>query len=489
MDLTQSSTLSGSSEGVRNPVRKSGRPGLLIGTQSAILQNYLYPVLIKRARPTSPRYLKELHEFEFASPEAVERAQWAKLQKLIVHAAQNVPYYRNAFRRYGIRPDEIRNREDFARVPVLRKFDVQSSCEELISENRDRKSGTRNATGGSTGKPVQFYQDGEYWDQAHACQTFVEEWWGIKPGDRTASLWGADRDIPDQSWRERMYSEIVQLRVCNAFALRSSQMDEFRKMLVRWQPRHVIGYASALEVFSRFLLEKGESRIRPLALKTTADVLTDERREVIQRAFGCPVYNFYGSREINNLAVECPALEGLHVNSLFRYIEVVDEEGNPLPHGKPGRILVTDLTNYFMPFLRYEIEDIGSWSDAPCSCGRPFRLLSKIWGRSSDFIVTPEGKLIHGEYFTHMFYDVPEVMRFQLNQRSITDVDVYVVLRPEVLDYPEALLRNRIRGALGPNVAFRLNVVSDIDRPASGKHRFTISAVRPDWSRTEVKTS
>jgi phenylacetate-CoA ligase len=441
--------------------------------------------LLKRWRPNAPVYLRELRKYEFAAVETMDAAQWTKLRALLLHAAQNVPYYRNLFQAHRIEPKDIHSRQDFARVPILSKATVQEACRELLADDRGRECGRPNASGGSTGKPIQFFQDAAYWDQAHASQSFVESWWNIRTGDRTASLWGADRDIPEQSWRERMYSEIGQLRVCNAFALGEAQMERFAKMLVGWQPRHVIGYASALEIFARFLIERGESRIRPVAVKTTAEVLGEKCRGIIEKAFGCPVYNFYGSREINNLAVECQSRLGLHINALSRYIEIVDDEGKPVLPGVPGRILITDLTNYFMPFLRYEIEDIGSWTGEPCRCGRPFPLLAKIWGRSSDFIVTPEGKLIHGEFFTHLFYDMPDVALFQVNQKDLRNIEVQLVLRPGTFQYPESLLRQRLQRPFGPNISFKVNVVPKIERPTSGKHRFTVSSVRPSWGEAD----
>jgi phenylacetate-CoA ligase len=457
------------------------RLNTLAELRSEVIRRWIYPLLLDRWRPSASSRLVELSKYEFASLENIEAAQWTKIGAMVSHAADHVPYYQNLFREHGIRPENVRSREDFARLPILTKATLQQSCNELIAENREKKTGLPNASGGSTGKPVQFFQDADYWDQAHASQSFVEGWWGIRPGDRTASVWGADRDIPEQNWRERLYGEIGQLRVCNAFAMSGTQMERFAKMLVGWQPRHVIGYASALEVFAKFLLEREELRIRPVAVKATADVLTEERREIIGQAFGCPVYNFYGSREINNLAVECPARSGLHVNTLTRYIEIVDDDGKAVPPGVPGRILLTDLTNYFMPFLRYEIEDIGSWTGTACRCGRPFPLLAKIWGRSSDFIVTPGGKLIHSVFFTHLFYDTPDVALFQINQKDLHNIGVYLVLRPGVSEYPALLLRERLRQAFGPDITFKVEVVPEIKRPPSGKHRFAVSSVRPSW--------
>lgn len=478
---TQTSLSKNAGEDGRGPGRGPASPNMLIALRSEIFRRCLYPLLLKRWRPTAQVYLRELRKYEFAEAESVETVQWTKLQALIRHAAQNVPYYRNLFREHGIQPEDVRSRQDFARVPILSKTTVQEACSDLLADNRDTKSGRPNASGGSTGKPVQFFQDAAYWDQAQAWQSFVESWWHIRPGDRTASLWGADRDIPEQSWRERLYGEIGQLRVCNAFALNAAQMERFAKMLVGWQPHHVIGYASALEIFAKFLAEQGEFRIRPVAVKTTADTLSEEGRRTIEKAFGCPVYNFYGSREINNLAVECPARLGLHVNTLSRHIEVVDDENKAVPPGVPGRIVITDLTNYFMPFLRYEIEDIGSWTGTPCSCGRAFPLLAKVWGRSSDFIVTPEGELIHGEFFTHLFYTMPEVASFQVNQKDLFNIRIEVVLQPGVANYAAAQFLERLRKIFSSAVALDIQVVPKIDRPPSGKHRFTVSSVRPSW--------
>jgi phenylacetate-CoA ligase len=465
------------------------RPGLLSKMSSEVIRRTLYPAMQRRWHPSATRYLQELKKYEFASLESVQAIQWGRLRQLLEHAATHVPYYRDLFRKHGIEPKDIGSPQDFARIPVLTKSALQEQKLNLIAENHLKAEGLANASGGSTGKPVQFFQNAEYWDRAYASLWFVESWWGIRPGDSTASLWGADRDIPDQSWKERLTGAISQLRVCNAFALTPAQMDRFAIMLAGWQPRYVIGYASALEVFARFLLDRPELRIRPHAVRTTADVLQDEQRRLLEKVFACPVYNFYGSREVNNLAAECPAHEGLHVNSLTRYIEVVDDGGTPLPPGKPGRILLTDLTNYFMPFLRYEIEDIGSWKESRCPCGRPFPLLEQIWGRFSDFIVTPEGKLIHSVFFTHLFYDIPEVALFQINQVDLRDIRVYLTLRPGITEYPKELVRKRLAQAFGPGAPFCIRVVPKIDRPPSGKHRFTVSSVRPSWGENSQSHS
>jgi phenylacetate-CoA ligase len=460
---------------VRNPLRAAG---------AHLVRSALYPFFEKRWHPSAAAYLREMYKYEFASFDAVRQEQWSRLKTLLALANDHSPYYRGLFRHQGIRLDDIRSFEDLRFIPSLSKATVQQKASEIVCDNRKPEEGKANASGGSTGKPVQFFQDMEYWDRATAADWFVQSWWGIKPGDRTASVWGADRDIQDQTWRDKVYSFLVQTRVCNAFAISTPRMEEFAAMLDGWQPRHITGYSSALEVFAQFVLQRPHLKIRPLAIRATAEVLTPEARDTVERAFQSRVYNFYGSREINNLAAECPSGGGLHVNALGRYIEIVDEAGKPLPVGVPGRVLVTDLTNSYMPFIRYEIEDVSSWTEGPCRCGRPFPLLSRIWGRSSDFIATPDGRMIHGEYFTHLFYDVPGVAFFQLKQTALREVSVSIVARPGA-DAARSitLLRERMAKALGADVNLAIQIVDHIDRTASGKHRFVVSTVKAPWSK------
>lgn len=431
-------------------------------------------------------WVQALRRFEFVSLEEVQQKQFQSLQRLLATACENTPYYQRLFSRLGIRASDIRSPNDFERVPVLTKSTLQNQGHELINDTNDAAGRRPNMTGGSTGKPVRFYQDDSYWSFARASQWFVESWWGIYPGDRTASIWGCDRDIPEMGWKERLRVSIEQIRTCNAFALSESRMSDFGRMLVRWKPRYITGYASALELFSRFLLTRKDLIIRPRAVKSTAEVLRDSQRCVIEEAFQAPVYNFYGSREINNLAAECPAHKGMHANSLGRYIEIVDEKGKSVPAATPGRIVITDLTNFAMPFVRYQIEDIGIWRGASCSCGRPFPLIERVWGRSSDFVSTPQGKLIHGEFFTHLFYGISNIREFQVVQSGSMEICVDVVLTSGSTTFSSEEVLRQISQAMGSGVQCRLRVVDRIERPSSGKHRFTISHVPTSWGRTVI---
>lgn len=399
--------------------------------------------------------------------------QQRRLAGMQQHAAANVPYYREILG--GKQPTAL------ADFPILTKETLRTRGHALLADGVNKSRLTLNASGGSTGKPVQLYQDANYWQEARASQWFVESWWGIRPGDRTASIWGTDRDLPPQTVREKITAFIAQLRVCNAFALDEQRMEAFAEMLAAWQPRFVIGYSSALSLFARFLLERPHLAIRPVAMKSTAEVLHASERAVIEQAFQAPLYDFYGSREVNNIAAQCEQRRGLHVNTWNRVVEIVDEKGAPVAPGRPGRVLVTDLTNFAMPMIRYENEDVSSLDPEPCACGRAFPTLSRIEGRKSDFILTPARRLIHGEYFTHLFYDQPQVRTFRVHQESLERVVVEMVLADPGAAPDFSALRAKIQEPLGAGVEVAMKVVPAIARPESGKHRFTTSDVVVPW--------
>ena len=468
-------------ESVLNGTATNGQQWLRL-LLSDLVRGAVFPIYDRRQGLAFSRYLRQLRRFEFAPFQVIEQIQWERLHFVLRHALSNVPYYRELFTRQGIRIEEIRNAADFAKLPVLIKTELQQQAGALLAEKSQPREAKSNATGGSTGTPVQFYQDDSYWTWAKAAQRFTESWWGIRAGDRTAPIWGCDRDLATRTWRERCHHGIQQLRMCNAFALTQDKLEEFAVMLAAWKPRFVVGYASALEVFARFLLARPQIVVRPHAVKSTAEMLTAQQRETIQAAFNAPVYNFYGSREVNNLAAECPAHSGLHVNSLCRFVEIVDDQANPVGAGVPGRILVTDLTNFAMPFIRYETGDIAVWSEKSCGCGRAFPLLAEILGRKSDFIVAPSGKIIHGEFFTHLFYDIPEVANFQVSQASLSQLRVEIVLRQGATACNLSSLRQRIESALGAGVTCDIQIVHQLERTASGKHRFTMSSVPVQWN-------
>lgn len=423
---------------------------------------------------------RELENTQWLSPAEIQALQLDKLRRLLAHAYVNVPFYRKRFDDAGLHPDQIQTLEDYQRVPVLTKDDIRQNLEQLVAANCQRDTLRRNATGGSTGVPLVFYQDSSFETSNWASRMRYRKWYGFEMGDKAAFLWGMDCDIPSSDWLKRLKLRLRRERWLNSFNVSEEKMAAFARHLIAWQPTHIVAYASSLHLFAGFLRQAGLDRIRPAAIESSAEKLWDFQRELIEDVFQCPVFNVYGSREFGGMAAECEAHAGLHVLADVRYLEFL-KEGQPVQDGDFGEIIVTDLTNCAMPFIRYQTGDLGRPQSEPCACGRGFPLIQGIAGRSSDVLSAPNGRYVHGEYFTHLFYGVPGVRRFQVHQKTLQDVEVLIEGDSELPTETLGEIRRKILGQMGERTTVTFKRVDAIPLTPSGKYRFTISDVPIDF--------
>ena len=427
--------------------------------------------------PGIHRHLRELARYENSTRDQWRAEQARKLRQLLSSANQNVPYYRQLFREADFDPQQCDLPESLSQIPVLTKDILRAEATRLISSNVDRSRLRANATGGSTGNPVNFYQDHFYHTMSTALVTHTYGWWGVRPHERTAIVWGSDRDLSLQSARERFYRWRSRIRLLDAFRMTGAAFDEFIVMLRQWRPRFLLGYASALDALATKMSPSDLGEHRFMAVCSSAENLFPHQRHRIEQAFGSPVYNFYGSREVSSLAAECPE-HRLHMISNWRYLEIVNDEGQPVSDGELGYVAVTDLSNYAMPFIRYVNGDVGRIDPEPCPCGRPTPVLAKLAGRSSDLIRTPSGDIIHGEFFTHLFYGRHDIRQFQVHQTAVDQLVLrYVPMEVDTSHAIDPTLVQRIRDRMGPGVTIEVETCTEIPVPSSGKHRFTISDV------------
>jgi phenylacetate-CoA ligase len=216
---------------------------------------------------------------------------------------------------------------------------------------------------------------------------------------------------------------------------------------------------------------------------TSAGTLFPFMRETISKAFHCQVFNRYGSREVGNIATECDAHLGLHVNMETHFVEIIDEKGEPCHPGKEGEIVVTLLTNYAMPLIRYRIGDMGIWADRECTCGRGLPLLETVTGRTMDYFVTKEGKIVPSEFFIHLLGVVLNsgwVKKTQIIQEDYDYVKVNFVTYMKPSDEVLKDIEAKIRFVMGESCKVEFEFVDDIPPSSSGKYRYTINKVHKE---------
>ena len=372
-----------------------------------------------------------------------------------------------------------------SRLPFLTKQIIRDNFELLKSRDLQSRRWFYNTSGGSTGEPVRFIQDEVYHVYCQSLKRHYDRWTGYEVGMPKVVLWGSERDLllGKETLRTRVGRWLRNELWLNAFRMSEEDLDQYVAIINKVKPVQILAYAQAIYELARHVEEKKLVIWSPRAIMTTAGTLHVHMREVIERVFGAPVFNRYGSREVGDIACECEAHEGLHICPFTHYVEIVREDGTPAEPGEVGEVVVTSLINYAMPLIRYRIGDMAAWADEKCRCGRAWPLLKEVTGRVTDMFVSASGTRVHGEYFTHLLYFRDWVKKFQFVQESHTHILLRVVpavsleQAKRIAEQEHAELEDKVRLVMGPACKLEIEFVDDIPPSSSGKYRYTISKV------------
>ena len=395
------------------------------------------------------------------SDEELAAINWNKRLRIVRYAYENVPYYRRVFKEKGLDdPRDIRCEEDWAQLPILRREDVVASFHSLMSVPVNRKYLVPTSTGGTTGEPLKLYRDSRFpskvfqWRALHLC--------GLHPGVDEACM---SRVPTRQSFVQRIKQYPTRRIVLDTSSLSESDIVRFMEEYNRVKPRLIRGYPAAIAHIAQFIEAHGVAVHSPEAIWVTSAPITQVQKAVIERVFGAPVYDQYGSCEIHWIAQQCEIREGLHINNDIVHLEVVGSSGLPCKADIEGSVLVTDLENYVFPLIRYKNGDLGKVLDKRCSCGVTLPLMAPIKGRISDVVRLPDGGIITGEFLTTVFDPFPDAVRaFQILQKKDYSLILCVVLNADhscasqQVEWVASILRAKARNQMTVTV----NVVSDI---------------------------
>jgi len=444
---------------------------------TSLIKNIIYPLVEFKNHSRMLEYLHDDERTQYMSSSEMKGLQWSLLENLLKHAYDNTFFYRQRFRSAGLRPGQIKDPDDLLALPILSKEDIQQNIEGLIATGLYPNTLIEDYTGGSTGKPLKFYYNEERSQRRAASRIRHNRWSGWDIGEKMAVLWGAPSDIADRSFKKKVKNLILNRTVSlDSFDMTEENMEAYTAFMEKYRPAAILAYANSIYLYARFLKERSHS-IHPKGIICSAETLTPEKRSLIESVFNCKAFDRYGSREVGLIASECECHRGMHINAENIYLEVINASGKHADEGEVGKVIVTDLHNYSMPFIRYEIGDMAVASYAECECGRGLPLVSNIEGRVSDFIVTPSGRMVHGEYFTHLFYGIDGVMQFQLIQEDIRGVYIDVVPGEGYSQETIEKIKAKARDYLGKDMRVEVRKVKSIPKTATGKYRFTISRI------------
>jgi phenylacetate-CoA ligase len=446
-----------------------------------VVKHVVFPLHAMREGNGILGLLRELERTQYLEPAELADLQLRRLRRLLVHARDHCPFYRDRFAEAGLDVERVQAPADLRVLPLLTKQEIQTHHQRMRADNIPPSQMVADLTGGSTGEPLRFWRDRARTYSRDAAALRHDRWTGWDIGEKTAYIWGHRRDLgaPDTfklRWRNRLLDRRL---VLDSSSLSRRTFDGFRRALLRSDPAIYIGYANSLYLYVRYLEETGGDYHRPRAVITSAEMLAPERRAVIERVLGCRVFDRYGSRETSVIASECEQHTGLHICAEALLLEFV-RQGEPVAPGEPGLVVITDLLNLGMPLIRYRIEDVAVPAAERCPCGRGLPLLGMTAGRVTDFLVTSEGTIVSGASLTiFLIAKAPGVKQAQIVQERVDEITLRVVKGPEFGEQTLQFFATEIPRFFGQRVRYELEFVDAIPPDRSGKHRFSISHVDP----------
>ena len=453
---------------------------------SVVVRNIVAPLWAMREHSPYLKYLKYLEKSQYRPRDEVRQDQLSRFRALLEHACKNSEYYFEKMKSVGLEPADIKSWDDFRRLPLLTKDDIRANKNKMVARNFPRESLVPKKTSGSTGVSLEFFWDENCSQWKRACTIRHNMWTGWKFGERIAAVWGNPRRL--DNWRAYLRDLLLdRCTYLDTLKMNEADMLYFYHRIKREKPTLMYGHAHSLRLLGDFLHSRGLTDVRPKGVISTAMVLHEYERKKIENFYGCRVTDRYGCEEVSLIASECEEHNGLHVNMDTLIAEAIAPTGEAVIE-KPGALVVTDLTNYGMPFIRYKIGDVAILSDRQCKCGRTYSMIESVEGRSADYITTPEGNFISGISLTENLATLlVGVKQFQIVQERI-DYLVLKIVKAEDFDRKtEQQVAELVKKRFGPRMQYSIEYVEKIPQESSGKYRFCISKIPNPFSEDDAR--
>ena len=442
-----------------------------------IIRNSSFPLLAKReGLGEIQNRLRELERSQYFSREQISELQFLKIKKLLSHAYDNCPFYRARFDSSGFNPVAFKSLDQLRSIPPLTKKNLQSDLSNLIAQSYTKEEIHKDATGGSTGNHTPFYRDNSCVGVKKSFEYRCNRWAGWDIGEKIAYYWPAIQDFAaHKSWKAKVKNQLMFRSMMLYAGTQNDQiLAEHYKQLAAFQPRLLRTFPNPLSVLAKYIQKHRMPALHIPSIISVGEPLLQSHRVLFEEVFGSKVFNCYVSRECGNMACECGENPGLlHINAEMVYIEPLEYPANG--HEEPVKFLVTDLTNYGMPFIRYQIEDLGIFKDEHCACGRGLPVFRMEAGRASDFLISPydRSKISGCSFLHHLIAEGPEVGQIQVIQDKVNHLTLKIVksdgFQPEKLVHFNQVIERIFKGKMQYDVDY----VEAIEREKSQKYFFT----------------
>jgi phenylacetate-CoA ligase len=404
--------------------------------------------------------------------DALQALQLARMQAVVSHAIQHVPYYRQIAKDLGLAHDFVQSLADIEKLPFLTKSIVFNQGNNMLSEvaKGPRFSAT---TSGTTGMPMTAYRDLHAINRENAFVWRCMMWAGLHPGEPRVWIRGdkivAPTQVKPPFWR---YVKADNMLMMSSYHLSDASATGYIDAIERMDPVVIQGYPSAVLLLARYMLSTGRTykgkRLRSVV--TSSETVTTEHRELVQRAFGCKIIDWYGCME-RMLAIGNCEHGTYHVMSDYSHVEFLPQDDGT------HEVVGTGFDNQLMPFIRYRLGDSVVLGDPKyrCKCGRAFPVVEQIIGRVEDYVLTPSGRKVF--MMSNMLDNLTGVLEGQIRQDEHGAIKVLLVPAPGHGPVKVDEVVKCAQTMLGTDMRVDVQEVQEIPRTRNGKVRVVVRTI------------
>jgi phenylacetate-CoA ligase len=406
-------------------------------------------------------YFPLFYKNQYRSPESLRRFQEARLRHIVTFAYRNVPLYHRKFKECGLTPSDVSTLHHLTKIPITTKEEIKAGFpHESVAPGYSESTCVTETTSGTSGNMLTVLYDKKACEilQAVAFRAYLAQ--GLRPWHRYCVMC---RDPAE--FKKATGTILSRIRGLLEGAPESELVEELRAI----KPDVIGAHPSLFVAIAKIIEKEAIIDITPRMLFIGGEMGYPVYREYIERIFGCPTFNKYGAYEAISLAWEC-SHHTMHIDADSVLMEFV-RDGEPVSPGERGEILITNLWNEAMPFLRYRLDDVGILSDEVCTCGRTLPVLKELEGKLDDFIILSSGELIPSTRIVPYFFIVPHIGQFKILQDSPDHVELRIVPQEEFTDAMEEKLVTCIQNVLGETVTVTIKKVGHIDLTGRGKYK------------------
>jgi len=355
----------------------------------------------------------------------LDRLRLSLLQKQIHNIYENVPFYREVFKKLNISPNDFKEIQDLRKLPVITKTEIRKNQVKFLNEKLNPEKCFHSFSSGSTGQPFASHFDRRCWMRKKYLSKLRARFsCGMQPGDRVAIFESEPAEnLKHLNGFHPLRDILLNVRYFSIF----DNIENLVKYLTEFKPQNAYGPQNFFFHFAREIKRNGQTFSFLKRLYTSSEYGQSHAAQFIKNVLQVEIYDIYGSTEFKEVSWECEQHQGYHINEDEIACEILNGDSPALP-GEIGDIVLTDLRNHAMPLIRYRIHDRGRLLSGNCRCGRTFSLMQPVAGRASEYIRLPGGEKISPYRFTTAIEKFKGLLQYQLIQQSETDIVIKVII-------------------------------------------------------------